>query len=134
MKMSRRSIYACRAVLELAGHHGGRPVKVAEISRRRDIPVGSLEQILQLLKGAGLLLSRRGADGGYSLACDPGHLTVARVVEKVDGSVADGLHNDEEGEDVIGRTFASARDAARELLDSRTFAMLAEEEAGGRRP
>ena len=130
MKMSRRSVYACRAVLELARHHGEMPVKASEIAERRTIPAGYLEQLLQRLKGAGVVLSRRGAEGGYILSCHPGELTVAAVVAIMDGEVRAGDFGGAEGGDVVGTVLFSAGEAARRLLGGKTFAMLAAEETG----
>ena len=57
---------------------GGQPVPIAELARRRDIPLQFLEQLFATLRRAGLLQSQRGVKGGYSFVQDPGERDGAR--------------------------------------------------------
>ena len=60
---------------------------IAELARRRDIPLQFLEQLFATLRRAGLLQSQRGVKGGYTFVKDPRELTVLEVVELLDGEV-----------------------------------------------
>ena len=74
-----KSRYAVQALAELARQGavpGGQPVPIAELARRRDIPLQFLEQLFATLRRGGLLQSQRGVKGGYSFVQDPGEVTV----------------------------------------------------------
>jgi Rrf2 family protein len=87
VNVSARTQYACLAVLELAARYeGGEPVRVRDIAQSHDIPSRFLVQILLQLKGAGLATSTRGAAGGYQLTRDPADITLAEVMQVVEGS------------------------------------------------
>ncbi len=89
MPISTKGEYAARALLHLAVAHGkGAPVKMAEIARQESIPKKYLEQILLIFKKLGLVESKPGLNGGYSLAKPPGRITMAQVVRAVDGPLA----------------------------------------------
>ena len=66
MRISRKAEYALRALVALARH--GRPLQIGELSRVENIPVKFLEQILLALRNDGLLASKRGVGGGYTLS------------------------------------------------------------------
>jgi Rrf2 family protein len=80
--------YAVRSMVELAGSTEGSPVKGERISAAQDIPLRFLENILTELRYDGLIRSRRGADGGYWLASEPGDITLAEVIRAVEGPLA----------------------------------------------
>ncbi len=88
MKLSRKSEYACLALIDLSENYERGLVKILEISTRKAIPKKYLEQILLLLKGAGYVKSIKGAGGGYKLAKPPGEISVAEVVRLIDGPLA----------------------------------------------
>ncbi|HPM25338.1 MAG TPA: Rrf2 family transcriptional regulator, partial [Phycisphaerae bacterium] len=71
MKLSTRSTYGMRAMLELALAVGQGPVMVREIAERQRLPATYLEQLMVLLRKAGLVNATRGAHGGYALAREP---------------------------------------------------------------
>jgi Rrf2 family iron-sulfur cluster assembly transcriptional regulator len=77
--------YALRALLDLAAQPTGQPAQSREIAARQDIPESYLNQLLVLLRRAGLVRSVRGAAGGYVLGREPRHLTVADVVSALHG-------------------------------------------------
>jgi Rrf2 family protein len=82
---SAKAEYACAAMLELAANQAeGQPLRVAAIAAAQDIPERFLVQILLQLKTAGLVLSVRGASGGYQLAGPPAEITLAAIVRAVD--------------------------------------------------
>jgi len=86
MNLSAKTEYACLAMLELAQHfEGGEPVQVRRIAQRHGIPSPFLVQILQQLKRAGLITSTRGACGGYRLARAPRKISLADVLDIIEG-------------------------------------------------
>src|SRR5919108_4492923 len=88
MRVSAKTDYAIRAALELAAAADERPVKGERIATAQAIPLRFLENILMQLRHAGLVESRRGADGGYRLAKPPGDVTLADVIRAIDGPLA----------------------------------------------
>ena len=87
MRVSAKADYALRAAVELAAAGDG-PVKGDRIAQAQAIPPNFLENILVDLRNAGLVASRRGADGGYWLARPAGEVTLADVIRAVDGPLA----------------------------------------------
>jgi Rrf2 family protein len=118
LSITTKSPYAIQALTELARSGDGGPVPIAELARRREIPVQFLEQLFSVLRRAGLLRSFRGVKGGYSFAREPSAITVLEVVELLDGRL---------GADARG-VFAQAADAARDVLAAVTIADLIERE------
>jgi Rrf2 family protein len=89
MKLSTRSTYGMRALVELALTSGRGPLSAALIAKRQDLSVAYLEQLLHRLKRQGLVSSLRGPRGGYVLAREPRQITVADVVRVMDGANGD---------------------------------------------
>jgi len=87
MKLSTKSRYGLRAMIDLALHYKQGHVAVGDISKREDISTHYLEQILSKLRREGLLKSVRGARGGYALAKPPGKITVGRIVGILEGGI-----------------------------------------------
>ncbi len=87
MRVSAKADYAIRAALELAAAGDG-PVKGDRIAKAQEIPPNFLENILGDLRNAGLVASRRGADGGYWLARPAEEISLADVIRAVDGPLA----------------------------------------------
>jgi Rrf2 family protein len=88
MQVSRRVDYALRAAIYLSRQESDRPSSVSEISQLEGIPKKFLEKILQDLIQQGLVVSRRGARGGYILAREPGDVSFRDVMEAVEGPLA----------------------------------------------
>src|SRR3979411_1453011 len=86
MSITTKSPYALQALTELA-RCGEGPVPIAELARRRGIPVQFLEQLFATLRRAGLLRSQRGVKGGYSFGRPAGDISVLELVELLDGPV-----------------------------------------------
>ncbi len=87
MRLTQKSKYAVRALMELALEECGLPLGVNEVARRQRIPERFLEQIFGDLRRAKILTSRRGAHGGFSFAVSPEELTILDIVEILDGEV-----------------------------------------------
>jgi Rrf2 family protein len=88
MRISAKTDYALRASIELAATRDGKPLKGERIAAAQDVPLRFLENILSELRHAGIVESRRGADGGYMLARPPAQIALADVVRAVDGPLA----------------------------------------------
>jgi Rrf2 family protein len=88
VRVSAKTDYAIRAALELAAAPDDKPVKGERIANAQAIPLRFLENILMQLRHAGLVESRRGADGGYRLARPASDVTLADVIRAIDGPLA----------------------------------------------
>lgn len=88
MQVSRRVDYGLRAVIYLSHQDSSRSCCLAEIAERQGIPRKFLEKIVQDLIRAGLVRSKRGADGGYALARSAGEITFQGVIEALEGPIA----------------------------------------------
>jgi Rrf2 family protein len=88
MQISRRVDYGLRAVIYLSHQDSNRSCCLAEIAERQGIPHKFLEKIVQDLIRGGLVKSKRGPDGGYSLARSAGEITFQEVIEALEGPIA----------------------------------------------
>jgi Rrf2 family protein len=88
VRVSAKTDYAIRAALELAAAEDEKPVKGERIATAQAIPLRFLENILMQLRHAGLVESRRGAEGGYRLARPAAEVTLADVIRAIDGPLA----------------------------------------------
>jgi Rrf2 family protein len=86
--LSKRSKYAIKALLALADHERGEPVRIADLAQEEQIPPKFLELILLGLKNQGILQSRKGKGGGYLLARDPADIYLGQIVRMFDGPLA----------------------------------------------
>lgn len=87
MKLSARSRYASRILLELARHEEASPMSAATLSQYTGVSVQFVEQILKPLKQSGLTASTRGAAGGHRLARLPDKITLGEVVRLMEGGI-----------------------------------------------
>ena len=85
MNISKKAEYALRAVITIARHKRDKPMQISEISKKESIPVKFLEQILLTLKNNGILISKRGANGGYLLAKPSNQISIGMILEIIDG-------------------------------------------------
>ncbi|GAA3004280.1 RrF2 family transcriptional regulator [Streptomyces fulvorobeus] len=85
MRISARADYAVRAALQLAASLDDVPLKAEAIADAQDIPHKFLEGILNDMRRGGLVLSRRGGNGGYRLARPAESISIADVIRVVDG-------------------------------------------------
>ncbi len=118
ISITSKSPYALSALVELHRHGGADPVPIAELARRREIPVQFLEHLFATLRRAGILRSQRGVKGGYSFARPAAEITVLELVELLDGALGAGASG----------VFAQAAQAARSVLSAATVASVAEDE------
>ena len=131
MNISAKSDYAVRAMLELSAEGGTGPVTGESLANAQQIPVKFLENILVDLRRAGLVVSQRGAEGGYRLARPANRITVADVIRAVDGPLANvrGMRPEDaeyEGAAAALRdVWVAMRAALRSVLERVTLADLA---------
>src|SRR5260370_4776457 len=85
MKLTRASSYAIHALVFMAAQKQNRPVASHHIAKARGIPERFLLKVLKPLVSAQILISVKGPNGGYRLACPPSDVTMLHVVEAVDG-------------------------------------------------
>jgi Rrf2 family transcriptional regulator, iron-sulfur cluster assembly transcription factor len=85
MKLSTRSRYGTRLILDMAQHQRETPIQLGEIARRQNISLKYLEQIIRPLKRAQYIKSFRGSKGGHMLNKPPEQITVGEVVALLEG-------------------------------------------------
>jgi Rrf2 family transcriptional regulator, cysteine metabolism repressor len=85
MRISLKATYGIIAAMDLALQNGAAPVQSKAIARRQAIPVRFLEQVLHAMKKSALVDSLRGAQGGYVLSKPASDLTLAEIVQALDG-------------------------------------------------
>lgn len=88
MRYSTRTRYGLRFLINLAGRPAGSCVQLAEIAREEGVSVKYLEQIVRVLRPAGILRSARGAKGGYALAKSPDAIRMDEVFERLEGHIS----------------------------------------------
>ena len=88
MRLSRRSEYGIRALVDLVRNDAEAPIALATLADRNRLPPKFLEQIMSALKHGGIVRTTLGAHGGYAMAVDPGTITVGRVIRLLDGALA----------------------------------------------
>ena len=86
--ISKKTIYAFKALIHLAGTPAGQPVLIADLAKAENIPKKFLEFILLSLRKGGLLLSRIGKGGGYTLAMPANRIKLGAVVRILEGDIA----------------------------------------------
>jgi len=117
MKLSTRSTYGMRALVELALTSGRGPLSAALIAKRQDLSVAYLEQLLHRLRRQGLVSSIRGPRGGYVLARHPHQITMADVVHVLDGTNGKNGRN-RAGSSRVSPTASGARRRAQRIADT----------------
>jgi Rrf2 family transcriptional regulator, cysteine metabolism repressor len=88
MMFSTKAEYGVRVMAHLARHNGQDPISLGAIAEAEGLPLAYLEHLVQRLRKAELVESRRGAHGGYSLARPPAEITMAEVVAALEGDIA----------------------------------------------
>ena len=131
MRVSAKVDYALRAAIELAALESEWPVKGERVASGQDIPLRFMENILGELRQAGIVASKRGAEGGYLLARPPAEVTLADVIRAVDGPLANigGLRPDQLEYDgtavALNDIWIAVRASLRSVLEDVTLADVA---------
>jgi Rrf2 family protein len=132
MRVSTKSDYALRALIEMATREDGRAVSAEELGRRQDIPHGFLQAILADLRRAGIVMSQRGQSGGWRMARSAADVSVADVIRAVDGPLVSvyGLRPEavkyNETADVLQHVWIAARQSLREVFEKVSIQQLAD--------
>jgi|TARA_Y100001934_G_scaffold15218_1_gene18431 Rrf2 family protein len=128
VKLSVKTDYAARAVLELAGHPVDGPArKVEELATVVGTSANFLVQILIDLKSAGIVASVRGKQGGYRLAKGPADISLGSVWRAVDGAVLDSpALEDDQCAEVLQQAWGEVRSSVNAAADNITFDQLLE--------
>ncbi len=88
MRLSTKGRYGTRLMLDLAIHYDNGLVLLKDIAKRQELSEGYLEHLVPLLKSAGLIISSRGARGGYKLAKTPSEITIKEIVTALEGTLS----------------------------------------------
>ncbi|MEC4891194.1 MAG: Rrf2 family transcriptional regulator [Nitrospira sp.] len=134
MRVSHRTTYGILAAVDLAMNGSSEPIQARSIAKRQSIPVRFLEQVLHAMKKAGLVDSIRGAQGGYLLLKNPAELSVADILEALDGPVLHGGgldgHVPQKRESrqhlLLGQVWEQVEQAERAVLEAITVEQLVE--------
>ncbi|MDP9821481.1 RrF2 family transcriptional regulator [Nocardioides massiliensis] len=132
MRVSAKSDYALRALIEIARHTDEGPVSAETLGRLQDIPHGFLQAILADLRRAGVVVSQRGQSGGWRLARSASDVSVADVIRAVDGPLVSvyGLRPEavtyNERADVLQHVWIAARSSLRDVFENVSIAHLAD--------
>src|SRR5262249_38159740 len=125
MKISAKAEYACLSVLALARHRADEPpVRIREIAEAHGIPERYLVQILLQLKGAGLVVSTRGASGGYRLARPAEEISLGEVLTAIDGPQEPPREAQEPVAQALAAVWEHVRAVERSVLDQTSIAQL----------
>ena len=138
MRLSRRSEYGIRALVDLVRHDDEAPVALAALAGRNNLPPKFLEQIMSTLKHGGIVRTTLGARGGYAMAVDPTTVSVGRVIRLLDGALAplpcvslryyERCSCPDEATCALRDVMLDVRDAMLAILDEETLAELAARE------
>ncbi|MGF1502427.1 MAG: RrF2 family transcriptional regulator [Paracoccaceae bacterium] len=125
LRLSRKTMLALEAVLDVAYNARPEPVQSKDITKRQGIPQRYLEQVMQSLVHKNVLKGVRGPRGGYTLARERRKITVGeivRIVDQLDGETdTDPVSQADLGERVISPLWTETRDAVLERLDAITM-------------
>lgn len=133
MKLSTKGRYGLRALIDLALYSENETVSIQSIARRQNISDSYLEQLMRKLRSAGLIVSVRGAQGGYKLARPANEISVGDVLRALEGSLeavtCGGEDNSCQGADLCVTKFVWERinSSIRDTVDSIMLSQLVEE-------
>jgi len=134
MKISTRARYGMRAMLDIAANAEGGRVLLKDIAERQDISKRYLEHMMTQLRNSGLVVSVRGASGGYRLARDPADIRLDEIFEALEGEIApvECVRDSsvcERAEDCVTRDlWCEVASAVRSVLAGQTLADLMQRE------
>lgn len=132
MRVTAKSDYALRALIEIARRDDGAPVSAEELGRLQDIPHGFLQAILADLRRSGVVIAQRGQSGGWRLNKDAADISVADVIRAVDGPLVSvyGLRpeavNYNEVAGVLQHVWIAGRSSLRDVFEAVSVKALAE--------
>lgn len=132
--LSKKTQYAFKALMYMAQVEKEGPILIAEIARKKNIPIKFLENILLDLKNMGVLDSKKGKGGGYFFKERPKNIPLAKVMRRLDGPIAllpcvslnfyEPCKNCDESDCKLRDTLILVRDAMLKILEKKTVADL----------
>jgi Rrf2 family protein len=134
MRVSTKSDYALRALIEIALRSDGSPVSAEQLGKAQDIPHGFLQAILADLRRAGVVVSQRGQAGGWRMARPAADVSVADVIRAVDGPLVSvyGLRPEAvdygDSAKVLQHVWIAARRSLRDVFEQVSIQQLADGE------
>jgi Rrf2 family protein len=141
MRLSRRSEYGLRALIDLVRHDGEGPIPLTTLAGRNRLPVKFLEQILSTLKHAGIVRTTLGTHGGYAMAPQASGVSIGQVVRLLDGALAplgcvslryyEPCSCPDEENCALRDAMIDVRDAMLEILDTESLSQLAARQGRG---
>jgi Rrf2 family protein len=140
VKLSKKGRYAVRALFDIAFYNEGQPTQVKDIAERQSIPPRFLEQIFQDLKRVGIVASKRGPQGGYSLARPAEEVSLGDAVRALEGTIMlvddGGVDRGAPSRRVTDAVFRDVSARVQQCFDEVTIADICRraEEIGLRRP
>ncbi len=133
--LSKKAQYALQALMYMADKPANEPTLIAEIARKRKIPLKFLENILLQLKNEGILESKKGKGGGYFFRIPPKDVPLARIIRIIDGPIAllpcvslyfyERCKNCDERHCGLHDTMVQVRDSTLKVLERKTVADIA---------
>lgn len=133
--LSKKAQYAFQALMYMAHKPANEPTLIAEISKKRKIPLKFLENILLELKNEGVLESKKGKGGGYFFKVPPKDVPLARIIRIIDGPIAmlpcvslyfyERCRNCDEKNCGLHDTMVQVRDQTLKVLERKTVADIA---------
>jgi len=133
--LSKKTQYALKALMYIAEKNSEGPVLIAEISKKKKIPLKFLENILLEMKNAGILESKKGKGGGYFFKLPPNKIPLSQVMRLLDGPIAllpcvslnfyEKCKNCEEKKCGLNKVMCEVRDVTLHLLENKTVADIA---------
>ena len=140
MKLSTRTRYGTRALLELALHHGEGPMFLKDIARQQQISLPYLEHLIAPLIAGGIIRSAKGPKGGISLAREPEDIKLGDIIQLLEGSIApvECVDNAKacrrSGACAARDVWRRLKDAMDEVLEATTLQDLAEQQRQKKQP
>ena len=132
--LNKKTQYAIKALMHLAEHKDDGPVLIADIAKKKKIPLKFLENILLELRKSGILESKKGKGGGYYLKVSPSKIPIAGIIRKIDGPIAmlpcvslyfyERCKNCDEKNCGLHDIMIQVRDANLKILENKTVADL----------
>jgi Rrf2 family protein len=132
--LNKKTQYALQALMYLAEQKEEGPILISEISKKKNIPLKFLENILLELKKGGILQSKKGKGGGYYLGAAPNQIPLAKIIRMIDGPIAmlpcaslyfyERCKNCDEKNCGLHDTMVEVRDTTLKILENKTIADL----------
>lgn len=122
MKISTKGRYGLRALVDMAAMGQGEPISLTHTAKRQNLSLNYLEQVFGTLRKAGIVLSIKGAGGGYKLAREASDITVKEILEALEGEFSIIDRNAREGPDAVE---TAIKELVWDEIDKRVNALLA---------